>query len=174
MSLKDTDRRLTDGVFTSLQVYYRVKDRKRLHAKALLLSRALKIFHEVLELHPTTKVRIANIKKRLTRGLYCSDGHVATIEDRIFFKDMLETMAHEMVHGEQFNTGKLKFEWKNRDWVAMWMGTEGELSKTYRSYLDQPWEKEAFERQQALAAYAYVKLIEQLDDMTELEKEVLQ
>lgn len=58
--------------------------------------------------------------------------------------DMALTLAHEMVHVRQFAKGQLKFA---KGSTRIWMG------KTYTKktkYLDQPWEIDAFARQEII------------------------
>ena len=40
--------------------------------------------------------------------------------------------------------------------------------------MDLPWEQEAFKRQEALAAMAYVGVLSRYDELTDTEREVLQ
>jgi hypothetical protein len=61
---------------------------------------------------------------------------------RLSLLNMALTLSHEMVHVRQLAKGQMKFLPKN---ARMWMG------KTYSKktkYLDQPWELDAFARQE--------------------------
>ena len=58
--------------------------------------------------------------------------------------NMATTLAHEMVHVRQLAKGQLKYLPRE---AKLWMGRRY-TSKT--SYLDQPWEQDAFARQEML------------------------
>ena len=61
--------------------------------------------------------------------------------------DILETLAHEMVHAKQYIRGQYRAEWaRNGKVKKLWLG------KTYSvAYLKRPWELEAFRREGELA-----------------------
>lgn len=66
----------------------------------------------------------------------------AKCEQRIPFNEMMQTLAHEMVHVKQYLRGELdssgnKYKWKGRN-ADGWQ------------YDNQPWEKEAYGREKAL------------------------
>jgi hypothetical protein len=56
--------------------------------------------------------------------------------------NMALTLAHEMVHVRQLAKGQMKFLPKN---ARLWMG---KIYSKKTSYLDQPWELDAFARQE--------------------------
>jgi hypothetical protein len=77
---------------------------------------------------------------------------MATIDCRLGWAKALEVIAHELVHAEQYHTGKLKKKYVQRKgWMHSWNGTPGKKGTTYKAYRDQPWEQEAWNRQMYLA-----------------------
>lgn len=62
--------------------------------------------------------------------------------------NMSTTLAHEMVHVRQLAKGQMKFA-KNQ--ARIWMG---KLYTKKTKYLDQPWELDAFARQEIIARRA--------------------
>jgi len=64
------------------------------------------------------------------------------------WESFFNTLAHELVHAEQFYQGRLETVFvKNKGWLHHWKGEiNTSKGKTYNSYRNQPWEKEAFER----------------------------
>jgi len=58
---------------------------------------------------------------------------------------MIESLAHEMVHLKQFAKGELKERTIKRKRITLWNN-----KPVYRSYWNQPWEKEAFNLQYLL------------------------
>jgi hypothetical protein len=61
--------------------------------------------------------------------------------------DMMETVAHEMVHVKQYARGELK-DFSATDAVCKWQGKDINLSKL--NYYDHPWEIEAHGREKGL------------------------
>ena len=77
---------------------------------------------------------------------------MATIDCRLGWAKALEVIAHELVHAEQYHTGKLKKKYVQRKgWLHHWNGSPGKKGTTYKAYRDQPWEQEAWSRQMYLA-----------------------
>jgi hypothetical protein len=65
-----------------------------------------------------------------------------------------------MVHAEQYHQGRLKNEYiSGKGWVHEW-NSELNTNKgtTYRAYRNQPWEVEAFDRQEGLAKIVAAEL----------------
>lgn len=78
--------------------------------------------------------------------------------------NFMETIAHELVHAEQFNQGRLEttiMADKNFNLVhtKKWEGVAWKSKgATYNSYRNLPWEKEAFDRQAQLAIDALTSI----------------
>jgi len=69
------------------------------------------------------------------------DSYVVVIKPSLSIKDIGLTLAHEMVHVRQFAKGILKV----KNGVNYWKGKK--FTKRTK-YLDQPWEHDAFARQE--------------------------
>tara|TARA_R110001606_G_C14883458_1_gene591615 strand:+ start:54 stop:524 length:471 start_codon:yes stop_codon:yes gene_type:complete len=69
-------------------------------------------------------------------------------------QDMLETVAHEMVHVKQYSRGELKDVARSIKYCR-WNGKEINTSRT--NYFDQPWEIEAHGREKGI----FVRWLEQ-------------
>jgi hypothetical protein len=119
---------------------------------ALVVKRALPEFKNILKLPSNVAFRVAPIKARKTNGYYDVENKLVTLDCRLEWDRALEVMAHELVHAEQYHTGKLKkrFMYK-KGWLHYWNGTVGKKGTTYNAYREQPWEQEAWSRQAALA-----------------------
>jgi len=71
------------------------------------------------------------------------DSYVVVIKPSMSIKDIGLTLAHEMVHVRQFAKGILKV----KNGVNYWKGKK--FTKRTK-YLDQPWEQDAFARQEII------------------------
>ena len=98
------------------------------------------------------KIEIAPIRSRGTLGVFNSNRNSIKIDSRKHhtFFDIIDTLMHEMIHAEQWHTGKLGWDSKLR--MKLW---NGEVWKkkgtTHNTYKTLPWEVEAFSRSKALA-----------------------
>ena len=148
--IKDTDKMVTKGVYMSLSAIY--SHTKTAKVIALMVQRTLPEFRKQLDLPRDVKFRIAPIKAKNTNGYYSVESKLATIDCRLGWAKALEVIAHELVHAEQYHTGKLKRTYNQRKgWLHHWYGTPGKKGTTYQAYRDQPCEQEAWNRQLYLA-----------------------
>lgn len=116
------------------------------------IENTLPVFKQLLDIPNDLKFRICTFKGNRTRGLYANDKKTVCIAPIAKWEQVMLTLAHELVHAEQFHTGKLSHVKLPRLGYRMaWYGSVGSKGTTHNAYLNQPWEKEAFDRQQELA-----------------------
>jgi len=77
-------------------------------------------------------------------GWYRSKQKRIEIDPRYGPKKILDTIAHELVHAEQYKQGRLA--WDSKKLVSLWNGKFHKRGTTHQQYLDLPWEVEARER----------------------------
>ena len=120
---------------------------------ARLLASAVPILRKELDVPQTFRVMMKPIRAKSIAGLYDSDEEMAIIDPRRCVFPLLGTLAHEMVHAEQYHQGRLQAIYeKKKGWLHQWDGEYiTNRGKTLNSYLKQPWEIEAYERQDILA-----------------------
>ena len=115
------------------------------------ITDSIDVFRKLLDLPSNLAFRIARIKGTYS-GKYASDSKTVIISPLNTWDSFFNTLAHELVHAEQYHQGRLEHVFHiKKGWLHHW---KGELNtnkgKTYNSYRDQPWEKEAFERSPVL------------------------
>ena len=71
------------------------------------------------------------------------DSYVIVIQPNMSIKDIGLTLAHEMVHVRQMAKGILKTRNGSKFWAGRRVGR-------HVQYLDQPWEQDAFARQEII------------------------
>lgn len=148
-----TDKHVAPSISMSLSALYN----KKLSTKAIIVQRvvekALPVLKTLLNVPKDVTVRIAPIKARNTNGRYYNTCKVAEIDCRLSWDQALVVLCHEMVHAEQYHQKRLVKEYvSSKGWVHSWHGSiEYSKGTTYRSYRSQPWEAEAFDRQNELA-----------------------
>jgi hypothetical protein len=129
-----------------------------------LFHRLMPHFRAQLDLPENIMIRLAKTKKRANNGNWCQSEKTATIDPRTLHRfrnlsNILDTLAHELVHAEQYFTDRLKV---GRDdlsgkYGSFWMGSfVHSKGATYNSYKNLPWEKEAFGRSGKLYMEALV------------------
>jgi hypothetical protein len=153
-TIKHTDKYIGNNVYLALSAYYDKRYAKQYRKTAKLIAKSLPYFHKLLKIPKYVQVRLAPIKGKSMQGRYHSDSQTAVVEVR-FRTDynILSTLAHELVHAEQFHCGRLSLTTGDRrGWVYLWNGEPcANKGTTYERYRNQPWEKEAFDRQTELA-----------------------
>ena len=152
MSIQSSDKLVSSNIMVAYASYY---GKRKAHVKLLvqLVQDALPVLKKVLSVPEDVTVRIGGIKGRVN-GRYFSGDRCACIDDSLPIRKALEVLAHELVHAEQYHTGRLSYNYvSGKGYVANWSG-EAVHNKgtTYRAYRAQPWEQEAWDRQAKLAA----------------------
>ncbi|UKA12897.1 hypothetical protein [Photobacterium damselae] len=102
---------------------------------------------------PVKIVTSSSLKKNVNGCIRHADTHNKTeilIRNRKSIHDMIETLAHEMVHAQQVKEGRLVCVSAE---CRLWNGKPyaKNSKQSYQEYRNLPWEKEAFERQAELA-----------------------
>lgn len=156
-----TDIKVGEGLYVAQSAIYNEKLNRRSCEILTLINRSVPEFKKILTLPNDLTFRVAPLKARSLRGRYYDRNRFIEIDCRLVWDVALETIAHELVHAEQYMTGRLSKEWsdKHRNWLHLW---NGELNKnrgtTYNAYRNMPWEEEAFGRQAELASIVYENL----------------
>lgn len=154
--IKKTDIKITKNIWVSHSAY--VNYFKRSHNIARLIQVTLPKFQSLLNLQPNLKFRIAPIRCTQTKGLYYPDSKTVVIDCRLYQERAMVTLAHELVHAEQYKDKRLQQRKRKGRWVYFWKGEH-----TRKKYWDQPWEIEARRRQNKLAREVMMLIAE---DMT--------
>lgn len=147
-----SDRSVAPGITMSLSAIYNKRMNRQAKIVKLVVQQALPCLHKLLDIPKNVAVRIAPIKARGTHGRYINGENLCEIDCRLSWDQALEVLCHEMVHAEQYHTGRLGHTVDRRGPVHMWNGSiEYNRGSTYKTYRQQPWEIEAFSRQKELA-----------------------
>jgi hypothetical protein len=150
--MKSTDKLVAPGLVMSLSAIYNKKLQKQAREVAVVVNKAMPVLKTLLSLPDDVTVRVAPIKARATNGRYFNGPRVAEIDCRLDWAKALEVLCHEMVHAEQYHTGRLEKTWARTGWTHKWNGSISfNKGTTYKAYRDQPWELEAWSRQAELA-----------------------
>ena len=141
------------AIYVSRQLVY--GERKRpssVDCAKTVIKKSVPILSKLLDLPNNLIFRLSRTKGTFS-GKYNHDERTVWIDPNYAWDRILETLAHELVHAEQYNQKRLEAVFlAKKGWVYQW---NGELSmnkgSTYTSYRKQPWEKEAYNRQKKLA-----------------------
>ena len=124
------------------------------HSKTLpdMLEKAAGFFAKELKLtNSKYKVCIVtdpSLKADGNNGLCAKTGEreiSIALYSRLNLAKMLYTLAHEMVHAKQIAKGQYTYTRNGRHFKQYWLG-----KRVKASYLDRPWEIEAFKRENLL------------------------
>lgn len=163
MSKFKSDVNLGDFIFISKTSL--AQDRKQCVLIADIINRSFPEFFRLLDIPVNVKFRIGHLIN--CKGKYNSIDTIALISPvshRDYFQYLM-TVAHELVHAEQFKLGKLQAVLTpSQKWIALWEGQEVNFKvKSYEKYKALPWEQEAFDRQERLAKIVNERLEEQYE-----------
>jgi hypothetical protein len=159
---------ITDGMTTVTgsrdAVYLDSSIKHDVRTLASLIHVLMPHFRTLLDLPEDITIRLAKTKKYINNGRWYDGENIATIDPRTSQRnrktgDILDTLAHELVHAEQYHTGKLKGgkDDLSGKYGSFWMGSfVHSKGATYASYRKLPWEKEAFGRSGELYMEALV------------------
>lgn len=119
--------------------------------RKLMLELATKFLRKELKLEKSkyalTVYNAPGLRKREGFNGICSkmgEREITIIVDGgLGESDLIQCIAHEMVHAKQIAKGQLQLDKKNRQ---LWLG-----QRVSKAYHERPWEQEAFARERILA-----------------------
>lgn len=162
--MAQSDRTIYDRIKVSPQVLYSSSvDKERVLYRGILFNAMLREFHTLLDFDKSVTIRLCKIKAGNVSGRYRSGYKLVELEYTSSIKQMMEWLAHELVHAEQYHQKRLESCWINgKGWASKWKGKIiTNKGTTYNAYRNLPWEEEAFTRQKALAEIVYDRLTKQ-------------
>jgi hypothetical protein len=128
--------------FVTDAAWYDKKATKKVRILAETVERVLPMVREILGLKEEDGyVVIGAIKAKRTSGCWHPCQKEARVDYRVYtVESCIETLAHELVHAQQYAQGRLTQKWG----VFHWNSTEfGKHPTSYKKYLALPWEVEA-------------------------------
>ena len=134
---------------------------------AELIKSTESAFRDLLDFAEDTTFRVTAIRKRTKYGQYWSKLKTVELDCRLPLATAIQTLAHELVHAEQYHQGRLAASQSaaSGDWNQYWNGEHVKVGTGYKAYRALPWEKEAFDREQELASQALGLIGLTLDDL---------
>ena len=161
MCLSKTDRKVSSNIWMS---------QSSLNCdNAILIAKLVKAtvpeFRKLLKFGRDVKFRVAPIKKREVQGRYWARSMVVELDSRQSPENAMLTLAHELVHAEQYYQKRLASKWrKKQGWVSYWNGkVNNSKGATFNSYMNQPWEVEAYQRQGELVNTVHLLMLEKIN-----------
>lgn len=148
-----TDKVLSPLVHVSGAVYYNKHIGKdKINNLVKMVELTLPVFRTLLNLPEDLFVRLATNRRYL--GTYHNSQLKVTINPNLKYGKFLQVLAHELVHAEQYYDGRLSMGIYRGRYVNIWNKVRYDIVNVgvnYDKYRNQPWEKEAYEREEALA-----------------------
>ena len=141
---------------------------KHLQYDAKLVLRWIKFYWNDLKEHFDFDDEIAFHVRPIRgtfQGWYKSERNRIEIDPRYPPESVLDTIAHELVHAEQYKQGRLTWD----HGACLWNGEVYKRGKTYKMYRNRPWEIEARER---AAEFVKEMFLKEMRDKLQLGKEL--
>ena len=154
--MKDTEKHMTDTFKIADSIMYgRYGHMKAKSIEvAKLFKMATKHARKIMDLPETLGLEVRPIRGNVT-GYYKNASRIIGVDPRDrTLGAILSTIMHELVHAEQYHTGRLAI----KQGVHTWNNEMGDQvtaivsSSSYKKYRAFPWEVEAYSRQEDLAA----------------------
>jgi hypothetical protein len=136
-----------DRIKISLATSIKYGNYKHLQPKAALVFKWIKQywddFKDYFDFDNDVEFHVRPVRGN-THGWYRSRSKRIEIDPRYGTKKVLDTIAHELVHAEQYKQGRLA--WDSKKLVSLWNGEFHKRGNTHKQYLNLPWEIEARQR----------------------------
>lgn len=162
MCYKKTDREVSKNIWMAQSA---LNDDNAIFI-AKLIKATIPQFRKLLKLPRGLRFRVGPIKRCSTTGRYWSQSKIVDLDSRQTPEEALLVLAHELVHAEQFYEKRLVNKWlKSKGWVSYWNGKQNKSKgATFNSYMNQPWEVEAYQRQDELALAVHNLMLEKMNE----------
>lgn len=144
--IKSSDKLVckSPAIYVSSQVFYDEELYTKATNQIRLIKKTLKYYKEFLPLPKGITFRLC-LMRGPYQGYYLGKSKVLGLNVNI--KDYLIVLSHELIHASQFYTKKLDI----KKGVFYWHGSKFKnKGTTHKSYMQQPWEVEAFSGQSEL------------------------
>ena len=151
--MKRTDKTLSPLVQVSGAVYYSKQvGRDKINNLVKMVELTMPVFRTLLNLPEDLMIRLATHRRYF--GTYHNSALTATISPLLKYGKFMQVLAHELVHAEQYYEGRLSMGIYRGRYVNVWKGVRYEIvtpGVNYNHYRTQPWEAEAYGREEELA-----------------------
>ena len=98
-----------------------------------------------------------HIPKYLRVDNLCEKLYFMQLDSSIDIEQLIQTIAHEMVHIKQFVKGQISYKGRSMYWLG------NRVVKSKINYYDHPWEIDAWSKEKVLSAKIY-KILTKLQD----------
>lgn len=116
---------------------------RRTNEVVVVLHRLHKSFAENFDFRRDVNVHIRPIRGKGVHGKAFNEENRIEIDPRFEFERIVETIAHELTHSEQYKQGRLKAGTRTH---REWNGKLVKIPQTFKDYENSPWEIEARDR----------------------------
>lgn len=146
-------------VFATRSALYGERDKVATRALAAKVDQALQHLRRFMQLPRNLTVLLRQFRGN-TKGQYTNSTQVIELDVRFFkWREFYTALCHECVHAEQHAQGRFDLEYNRaeRKWMFRWgrdyfpVDPAMNVKEDYEAYFNQPWELEAYRRENELA-----------------------
>lgn len=150
-SIKKSDIKVGPNLYRSMQSKYNKRHADYCERAMSLLCDAIPFYTQHLDVPEDLMFRLGSLKGNV-KGYYNHAEKLVTVDYVAYTNNLLESLAHEMVHAEQYHQGRLESAYSTvKGWYWVWNGQSVNRATTYAAYRALPHEEEAFRRAPILA-----------------------
>lgn len=157
--MKSSDRHLGGGLYIAAAILNSSRRNLGLDV-AHVVNRTIDAFKNYLNVPDNLNVRIASCPRSYS-GRYIHAFRTIELSYKLNWRQVMEVLAHEMVHAEQYHEGRLSHTFQRGKFLWLWHDKTYKNHRNYTAYREQPWEQEAFDRQTMLTEWVINDLDEQ-------------
>ena len=161
-------------IMTTISTSIKYGNYQKYKKRALLIKEFIEYAEDYIrkefDIKDVFEVRIRPIKGNVL-GNCNKYGHIELDVRRFTFADCLITLSHELIHNEQYKTGRLVMDKGVNYWNGESINNKG---TTYKAYRNQPWEAEAFDNQKQRLGNVMAEMVKDKDlerTIEEMDKE---
>lgn len=152
--------KLADGIFGTTAAVYGAAYRDHTKKHFPVVIYAIAHLRKVLKTGGDEPIIFKPIRGHIG-GLHFPIGNRIFVDPRGSINDIVGIIAHELVHAEQHFLGKMQVGITG---FRIWEGQEYRYPRDEKEYRSQPWEREAYARQNALASEAISDAIKAMNN----------
>ena len=152
--------KLADGIFGTTAAVYGAAYRNHTKKHFPIVIYAVQHLRKVLKTRGDEPIIFKPIRGSVD-GLHFPIGNRIFVDPRGSTSNTVRIIAHELVHAEQHFLGKMQVGITG---FRIWEGQEYRYPRSQNEYYTQPWELEAYARQNALADEAVSEAIKTMNN----------
>lgn len=158
--MKQTDIQIDHSLYVAYAAKYSKTDAANAAMMVDTFKKIIPILKDIFPHAHHVDIRVAPIGKKALNARFFPNEMIIEVDYRLNVLKSIMSLCHEFIHYDQWCSGRLAFDYTARcyTWYDKVINNKG---TTKNSYTNQPWEVEAFAKQESIYALVMNRLTEQ-------------